>query len=258
MDEVKFVNFSGGYKDRILFENLNISIEKGSFTAIAGPNGSGKSTLLKYLIRELKASDNTLFICKTESNKYKQKELAQMLSFVAQNSIADYEFTVKEIVSMGLYCHDIKSQESVDKALNLAGITHIKDKLVTRISGGEFQMTMLARAICQNTDCIVLDEPVNSLDPKHQLSFLNLLKKLSKEGKTVICVLHDLNAILNYCDNCILLKDGKVFQSGLTEEVITQKTIKEVYDIDCTITGINNGKYLSFQKTFSQEDGRMT
>ncbi len=127
------------------------------------------------------------------------------------------------------------NSEAVDEALQLTGIGHLADKYITRISGGEFQLAMLARTICQNAGILALDEPVNNLDPRHQIMLLDLLSNLSAQGKTVICVLHDLNAIMRSCSCCILMKDGKVFAYGKTRDVLTESNIREVYGVDVQI-----------------------
>ncbi len=238
-------NLCGGYEERQIFDKLSFSTAKGSFTALIGPNGSGKSTLLKFFIKELKASGNSVFILGKDVSALKQKELAQELSFVGQNSTIPYEFTVEEIVSMGNFAQQ-NSSSKVLQAMKLTGITYLKDKLVTRISGGEMQMTMLARAICQDTQCIILDEPVNNLDPKHQIILLSLLKELSKTGKTVLCVLHDLNAVLTWCDSCILLKNGRIEAMGNTTDVITKENVERVYEVKCSLNQVDGHTQLTY------------
>ena len=231
---IKVLNLSGGYDSNPILNSLNFEIKPGSFVAIAGPNGSGKSTLLKYLIHELKSKTSSIFLFEQDINNLKQKEIAKLISFEGQYIRCNEEFTVAQIVALGRYAYgDENSSETlVEQSLKRVGILHLKDKLITRISGGEFQLAMLARTLCQNTEILALDEPVNDLDPNHQMLLLDLLSQLSQEGKTILCVLHDLNAILRHCTDCIIIKDGSIFTSGKVEEIITEKTIKDVYDID--------------------------
>ena len=230
-------NLSGGYGTGTILRELSLDIASGGFTAIAGPNGAGKSTLLKYLIKELHCPDNTVALFDTDVNSMRQKEIARLISFQGQYLPKNDDFTVREVVALGRYAYgDISSNNSeIENALRLTGIEHLSEKLITRISGGEFQLAMLARTICQNARILALDEPANNLDPRHQKMLLDLLSKLSNEGKTVICVLHDLNAILRNCTRCILMKDGQVFAHGETKEVLTEENIREVYDIDVEI-----------------------
>lgn len=230
-------SLNGGYADNAIIKDLSLEILKGGFTAIAGPNGAGKSTLLKYLIRELKCSDGSVSLFDTDINLMRQRDIAKLISFQGQYIPKNEEFTVREVVALGRYAYgDISaSEEEVENALHLTGIAHLSDKLITRISGGEFQLAMLARTICQNAQILALDEPVNNLDPKHQMMLLNLLSDLACSGKTVLCVLHDLNAILRSCSRCILMKDGRVFAHGETKEVLCKSNIREVYGIDVEI-----------------------
>ena len=238
MDEmIRIRNLCGGYAENQVIKNLSLDIAKGGFTAIAGPNGAGKSTLLKYLIKELGCPESTVFIEDRDIRQISQLEIARLVSFQGQYVPKSEEFTVREIVALGRFSYgDVdRNTKEVENALKLCKIEGLADKYVTRISGGEFQLAMLARTICQNSDILALDEPINNLDPRHQIMLMDLLKDLSAKGKTVLCVMHDLNAILRSCDKCILLKDGSIFAYGETKSVLTEENIKTVYGIDVQI-----------------------
>lgn len=238
MDEmIRIKNLCGGYAENQVIKNLSLDIAKGGFTAIAGPNGAGKSTLLKYLIKELGCPEGIVFIEDRDIRQISQLEIARLVSFQGQYVPKSEEFTVREIVALGRFSYgDVdRNTKEVEKALKLCRIEGLADKYVTRISGGEFQLAMLARTICQNSDILALDEPINNLDPRHQIMLMDLLKDLSANGKTVLCVMHDLNAILRSCDKCILLKDGSIFAYGETKSVLTEENIKTVYGIDVQI-----------------------
>lgn len=125
-------------------------------------------------------------------------------------------------------------------------VLHLKDKPITEISGGEKQRVILARAIAQETSYIILDEPISNLDIKHQILVMEYLKKLREEGKTIITVLHDLNFALNYGDYGILVSKGNVFSQGKIENVITPKTIKEVYEVESEIIKKNNKSFVIY------------
>lgn len=234
---IRIKNLCGGYAENQVIKNLSLDIAKGGFTAIAGPNGAGKSTLLKYLIKELGCPESTVFIEDRDIRHISQLEIAKLVSFQGQYVPKSEEFTVREVVALGRFSYgDVdRNTKEVEKALKLCRIEGLADKYVTRISGGEFQLAMLARTICQNSDILALDEPINNLDPRHQIMLMDLLKDLSAKGKTVLCVMHDLNAILRSCDKCILLKDGSIFAYGETKSVLTEENIKTVYGIDVQI-----------------------
>ena len=234
---IRISGLSGGYDDNRIINDLFLTIPQGGFIAIAGPNGAGKSTLLKHLIKELKSPDKSVFIMENDINSMRQREIAKLISFQSQYNPKGDEFTVREAVALGRFTYgDVSSSDQkVRQALEITGISHLADKYITRISGGEFQLAMLARTICQDTGILALDEPVNNLDPRHQKMLLTLLSKLATEGKTIICVLHDLNAILWNCTKCILLDKGSVFAYGETKSVLTTENIKAVYGIDAEI-----------------------
>ena len=245
---VSIRNLSGGYDDNRLFDGLSLDIAQGTFTAIAGPNGAGKSTLLRHLIKELRSRDRTVFLMGSDINTMRQREIARLISFQSQYNPRGDEFTVREAVALGRFTYgDVNtSDDKVDAALRTAGIAHLADKYITRISGGEFQLAMLARTICQDTDILALDEPVNNLDPRHQKALLKLLRHLADSGRTVICVLHDLNAILWNCDRCILLQSGEVFAHGSTDDVLNEENIRSLYGIDAEIIHHNGKRTIVF------------
>ncbi len=225
----------GGYDENSVLKDIVLGIGSGGFTAIAGPNGAGKSTLLKYLIKELSCKDDVVHLFGRDVNSMRQRDLARLISFQGQFMPKSDEFTVREAVALGRFAYGDVSPTSakVDEALRMTGIPHLADKLITRISGGEFQLAMLARTICQDTGILALDEPVNNLDPRHQIMLLGLLEKLAAQGRTIVCILHDLNAILQHCSSCILLKDGSVHAYGPVSEVLTVDNIRAVYGIEC-------------------------
>lgn len=231
----------GGYNEVNILKEITLLVGNGGFTAIAGPNGAGKSTLLKYLFRELETNDDVIRILGIDINTLKQKEIAKLISFQGQFGQRTEDFTVREVVAMGRFAYDstASDKDRINKAMEKAGILHLADKPITQISGGEFQLTMLARTICQDTKILALDEPINNLDPQHQIMLLDMLKDLSDSGKTILCVLHDLNAIMRNCTNVVLLKDGKVFAYGKTKDIMTAQNIKEVYGIDVQIIEYN-------------------
>ena len=234
---VKIESLRGGYEEKDIIADLSLSVGKGSLLAIAGPNGAGKSTLLKHLIREIPAKNGRIYLDCRDIGAMKQKEIASLISFMGQDTPRENAFTVREAVALGSYATGSVDpfSVSVDRALHLTGTTHLADKLITRISGGEFQLVMLARTICQNTDIIALDEPVNNLDPRHQIMLMDLLEKLSSQGRTIICVLHDLNAILRNFRKSLLMENGRIFAYGDTQEVLTEQNMKELYGIDAKI-----------------------
>lgn len=234
---IELKGLNGGYSDNEVLKNINLSINNGSMTAITGQNGCGKTTILKYLIKELKTNDNSIYINGKDINRYSQKELAKVISYVPQLSKPQYEFKVKEFVSLGRYAYNDISEnnEIVEKSLESAGILYLKDKLITEISGGELQLTVMARAISQESEILILDEPTNNLDPEHQLKLMDILAKLYTQNKTIICVMHDLNMVLRYFENIIMIKSGTIYSEGKTIKTLTEKSIYDVFNTKAKI-----------------------
>ena len=225
--------------DRVSFE-----VESGLILGIVGPNGSGKTTLLRCINKALKPEAGTVFLDDVNLILTKQKEIAQKIGVVPQNSISRFPFTVFDIVLMGRFPHLSRFEKETEKDFNivqrclkLAGVEQLASRLITEISGGEHQKVIVARALAQEPQVLLLDEPTLHLDINHQLELLELLSILAKkEGLIVVMVSHDLNLAARYSNRIMILKEGKIFRAGLPKEVLTCQCIKEVYGIETEIT----------------------
>lgn len=252
--DVNINDLSFGYENNSILKNIKLNFYKGKFYSIIGPNGSGKTTLLRLIATLLDTPDNTIFINNIDITSLKSKEKASFISLVPQMFNIDYEFTVEDIISMGRYPYldrfgklTNEDKEIIDNTLEKTNLTKYRKRLANNLSGGELQRVILARAIVQETQIMLLDEPVSHLDIHHQLDILNLVKDLVREkDKTVICVLHDLNLALKYSDDVIMLKDGKVRAIGNCYDVLTENNIKEVYGIDVKIVQSGENRIISY------------
>lgn len=240
MSVVSTKNLSFNYGQKSILNNLSIDFDKGLFYSIIGPNGSGKTTLLKLLAGILPSDRKTVYLKNDDINVIKQKEIAKRLSVVPQITDMQYEFSVHDIVMMGRTPYTSRFQKNTDKdrklvndAMRETGVINLRDKKITQLSGGELQRVILARAIAQETDIMLLDEPISHLDIGYQYEISELVHKLcKKKGITVINIVHDLNIAMRYSDKILMLKDGNIYRYGNPEEVITKDTIKDVYSID--------------------------
>ncbi|PKL11540.1 MAG: hypothetical protein CVV52_13475 [Spirochaetae bacterium HGW-Spirochaetae-8] len=231
------------YRDKPLFSSLDAEFPKASFISIVGPNGCGKTTLLRHILRLLPVPDRTVQVFGQDVKSYSQRSLAHTLSYVPQQGGLEYDFTVAECVAMGRYSHSSRfsllSEEDhtkIEQAMEKMGITYLKHRMATEISGGEFQRMVIARALAQDAKAILLDEPVSHLDPRNQRDILRLLRSLVDEhSATVVCVLHDLNAVSAFSDWVIMLKEGEIVASGPPVQVLTSAKIEEVYHIEVDI-----------------------
>ncbi|HSE83850.1 MAG TPA: ABC transporter ATP-binding protein [Thermodesulfobacteriota bacterium] len=235
------INFS--YDGTEVLKGISITISKGKWVGLLGANGAGKSTLLKIISGILSPKSGKLLYKTEEIRRLDKREVAKKIAYVPQSSSFSFPFTVAEIVLMGrapyfgkFEFEREKDWEIARQAMETVGIGHLQNRLVTEISGGEKQLTSLARALAQEPEVMVLDEPTTSLDLKHRTEIMKLLAKLKYEQSvSIIWATHDIFTALFYFDEIIMLKDGKVFAAGNTEEVLTEEILATVYGIDVTV-----------------------
>lgn len=239
--------------DTEIIKGINIDVSNKDFVGIIGPNGSGKSTFLKCVYRTLKPSSGIIKFDDISLSKLSVKESSRKMAVVSQHNYYDFDFSVGEIVLMGRSPHkkmmERDSQKDYDimkESLRKVDMLHFKDRNFNTLSGGEQQRIILARALAQDTECLILDEPTNHLDIKYQLQLMNVVKKLDIE---VIAAIHDLNIAAMYCDKIYVLKDGKIVAYGSPNEILTPKLIKEVYEVNAIVNkneenGIINISYI--------------
>lgn len=220
-----------------LLKGIDLNIKKGQFIGLIGPNGCGKTTLLKNVYRYLTPLEGAVYIDDKNIYGMNNKELSKLLAVVMQEHSLEFDFSVKEIVSMGRLSHmkrfsSIDDDEIVKQSLKNVGLQNYADRSFLSLSGGEKQRVMIAMALCQNTELIVLDEPTNHLDIKYQLSIIHMLKHLDI---TTFTTIHDMNIAGTYCDYIYVMKEGKIVQHGTVAEVFTEKMFKEVFEVDAHI-----------------------
>ncbi len=238
--KVKNVSFS--YDSIEALKGISFEAEEGKILGIIGPNGSGKTTLLKCINKVLKPREGIVFLDDINLATLNQKEIAQKIGVVPQFS-SRFPFTVFDTVLMGRFPYLKRfSREKkedfdiVEECLNLCGISHLAERLITEISGGEYQKVIIARALAQRPQVLLLDEPTLHLDINYQIEILELLKSLAKKKNLiVIMVSHDLNLAARFSDKILILKEGKIFKAGLPDEVFTPSVLKEVYGIEVEV-----------------------
>ena len=212
---------------------------------IIGPNGSGKSTLLKCIYRVLQPTGGAVWLDGRELDTYSHRQSALRLAVVAQHNFYNFEFSVKDVVLMGRAPHkralDRDNAEDfaiVDRALATVGLAAFAERSFSTLSGGEQQRVILARALAQQTPCLILDEPTNHLDIKYQLELMDIVKGLDC---TVISAIHDLNIAAMYCDRLYAVKGGEIVASGTPEAVLTQEIIRMVYEVEAEVVRGRDG-----------------
>ena len=236
---IKTENISFNIKSKEILKKVSIEINDKKLIGIIGSNGSGKSTFLKCIYGIFKNYKGNIYLNDINIKEISLKERSKKIGVVSQHNKFDFDFSVEDIVLMGRTPHkkfmETTTREDVDfldSALKKVDIYDLKKRNFLSLSGGEQQRVILARAIVQNTNCLILDEPTNHLDIKYQLRLLETVKSLNL---TTIIALHDLNLTLMFCEFVYVLKEGEVIAYGKTKEVLTTDLIKKAYDIDVKI-----------------------
>ena len=245
---LKINNLSFSYGPIQILKNVDLRVELGEMLSIVGPNGSGKSTLLKCINRILKTKINSILIDDQDTSKLDLKALSKLMGFVPQSSASAFPFTVFDVVMMGRkpYIHwsiGERDNEIVAHIMDFLGISHLAMRYFTELSGGEQQKVIIARALAQEPQLLLLDEPTSSLDIKHQLEILCMLKGLAQsKERSVIVSMHDLNLASRFSDRMLMLKRGTIYALGSPEEVLTEKNIEAVYGIKAAVSTSVIGK----------------
>ncbi|EEG78272.1 heme ABC transporter ATP-binding protein [Dethiobacter alkaliphilus] len=232
------------YGENKILQGTSFEVPEGSFVGIIGPNGSGKTTLLKVLSRILAPSGGSVLLSGRELAGFAQNELAKTMAVVAQDTTAGYLFSVEDVVMMGrapylgrFQSESLKDYEIVRQVLEMTGCQHLRERSVTELSGGERQRVMIARALAQQPKVLLLDEPTSHLDIGYQQEILDLVKRLSTvEGLTVVAVLHELNLAAYYCNELVLVSQGKIAACGPPAQVLTAENIQDVYRTRVLVT----------------------
>jgi iron complex transport system ATP-binding protein len=226
-----------GYGSTIVLDGIDLEIKKGEIVGIIGPNGSGKTTVLRSITRLIKPMRGKIYLDDRDIYTLNHKEIAQQIAVVSQN-LPVITMTVKEFVLLGRvpYYKNLQFFENkqdliaADRAMTMTDTVRLKDHFISEMSGGEVQLAFIARAIAQEPSLLLLDEPTAHLDITHQVSILDLIKRLNRQyNLTVIIVLHDLNLASEYCHRLVLMDSGRIHMAGIPEEVLTYNDIEEVY-----------------------------
>ncbi|MER5421136.1 ABC transporter ATP-binding protein [Streptosporangium roseum] len=232
------------YDNRLVVEDLDVVIPPGRVTAIVGANACGKSTLLRALARLLAPRRGAVQLDGRALHSIPTRELAQRLGILPQTPVAPEGLTVIDLVNRGRSPHQTwwrqwskADEQAVHGALAATGMTGLADRAVDELSGGQRQRAWIAMAVAQGTPVLLLDEPTTYLDLAHQIDVLDLITDLNRhEGRTVVMVLHDLNQACRYADHVIAMKSGRIVAEGVPSDVITARTVEEIFDLRCQVT----------------------
>lgn len=228
-----------------ILKGVGIQADTGDFVGIIGPNGSGKSTFLKCIYRTLKPDSGAVLLDGEDLLAMSYRKSAKRIAVLAQHNYYNFEFSVRDVVLMGRAPHkkamerdNAEDYRIVDEALETVGMGEFRDRSFQTLSGGEQQRVILARALAQQTPCLILDEPTNHLDIKYQLQLLDIVKGLNR---TVISAIHDLNIAAMYCTWLVVMKDGRIVTQGTPEQVLTPELIRQVYEVNAGVRKDESG-----------------
>lgn len=235
-----------------ILNEVSGSITRGAITALIGPNGSGKSSLLSLLSGINEPSSGQIFINEQPLNTIKRTQLAKILALLPQHNPVPATLTVADLIAFGRHPHrpwykqlSKQDKELIEWAMQETGINHYAQRLLTDLSGGELQRTWLAMVLAQDTQIVMLDEPTSWLDISHQLSLLNIVKRLNeKYHKTIVWVLHDLNQARQFSHQAMLINQGQVVNQGAVDNVINAQDISDIYHTKVTMQQVGKQQIL--------------
>ena len=251
---IKCENLSYKYDSKNGINDFSSEFKSGNIYGLIGPSGAGKTTLIKLLSGNTKPHNGIIKIDDKEIDKYTHKEKISLISWLPQTISCNFDYTCREAILFGRYGYsnflpsknDYKICDEIIEEMN---ITHLSDRYLSNISGGEFQRVMTAQTIAQNAQCIILDEPISHLDVKCQSEIMEYIQKRTKQhGNIVIISIHDLTVASYFCDYIILLKKGNKIAEGKTKDVINYENILNGFDLETNIIDYGDDKFPIIKK----------
>lgn len=246
---MKVTKVSKAVPDAEILKDVSLTLEKGKVTAFIGPNGAGKSTLLAIMSRLLKKDSGLVSVNGKEIESWKTEELAKQLSILKQQNVYQVRMTVRELLSFGRFPYSkgrLKQEdyEMIERVLGYLHMTEYGGRYLDTLSGGQLQRAAIAMILVQDTDYILLDEPLNNLDLKQSIVAMETIRQLADElGKTILVVLHDVNFASAYADHIIAMKDGRIHSAGPVTEVFRKEILQDVFGIELDVQTINGRRY---------------
>ena len=232
-----------GYNGRSVVNDLSLSVHPGELLGLIGPNGVGKTTILRALAGLLQPKSGVVLLNDQDLRKLNVSTRAKSIGLVPQGETDIWPLQVKEVVKLGRAPHrgwlkpfSRADHEAIDRALQITGLSELSDRPINKLSGGERQRVIVARALAQEPNILLLDEPTANLDVRHQNQLLDLVRELvSGKGLSAILAIHDLTLAARYCDRLVLMNEGREYATGSPEEVLTADNLRAVYGVDAEL-----------------------
>lgn len=238
---------SKAYGNKAVVSNVSARFPARKLSSLIGPNGAGKTTLLMMIARLLAPSQGDILIEGRKIMDIRIGDYARRVATLRQSPDFNLRLTVEELVAFGRFPYSrgsltAEDHRVIDEAISFLSLQSLREAYLDELSGGQRQMAFLAMTIAQQTDCLLLDEPLNNLDIKHAVHIMRALRRLCDEqGRTVILVVHDINFAANYSDHIVAMKGGSIHCAGPVTEVVTEERLRELYGLDFEITRDERG-----------------
>ncbi|QGM80067.1 ABC transporter ATP-binding protein [Otariodibacter oris] len=248
---IEIIKVNKTLSGKTILHDINCIIPQGKMTALIGANGVGKSTLLSIISRLVLADNGTIKLNGHDMKSLKTSDIAKQLTILKQNNHFDLRLTIKELVAFGRYPYSKgrltqEDNKQIDKAITFMALNDIQDKYIDELSGGQRQRAYIAMILAQDTDYILLDEPLNNLDMKHSAQIMKYLRQLTDQfNKTIVIVIHDINFAACYADYMIAMKDGTVIKQDTVSNIMSSDVLQEIYDMYIPIYPIED-KHIAF------------
>lgn len=249
---------SSSYGDTTVLHDVTACFAQGGVTSLIGPNGAGKSTLLGVMSRLQQADSGRVLVDGVDVSENGGRELARRLAVLRQENAMSIRLTVRDLVGFGRFPHNggrtaPEDAKHVDYALSAMELQDLADRYLDELSGGQRQRAHIAMVLAQDTEYVLLDEPLNNLDLRHATSIMRLLRRTAAErGKTIVLVIHDINIAAAYSDRIIAMKEGRIIADGSPAEIMCTDVLREVYDMEMQVTQVA-GRHVALY--FDGEDG---
>ncbi|PDP85898.1 iron ABC transporter ATP-binding protein [Glycomyces fuscus] len=238
---IELTDLTKAYGSQTVLDDVSLRIERGGVTSIIGPNGAGKSTMLTIIGRLLGADGGRVSVDGMDVATTPGRDMARRLSILRQENRFTTRLTVRDLVGFGRYPHSrgrltAECREQIEAALGFLDLVPLADRFLDELSGGQRQRAYVAMVLCQDTDYVLLDEPLNNLDMKHAVSMMRQIRRAADAlGRTVVIVIHDINFASAYSDRIVAMRDGRVVHTGTPEEIMTPEVLRDVFDLDVRV-----------------------
>lgn len=238
---IELIGVTKSYGDAVVVDNVSLTLPAGGVTAMIGPNGAGKSTLLAMVARFTPMSSGRVTVGGLDVSKTRGDVMARKLAILRQDNHVAPRLSVRELVAFGRYPHskgwlNAEDEKQIAAAIGYMGLEPLEHRFLDELSGGQRQRAFVAMVLAQDTEYLLLDEPLNNLDMKHASAMMKLVRRAADElGKSIVVVLHDINFASCYADRIVAMKDGRIAFHGSPQEIMTEQVLKALYDTDIAV-----------------------